>query len=116
MPLSCSCSHDDDAPWYYLDPKDYRTYPVAARRKKCSSCRNQIKGGAVCTEFKRYRYPVTDVENKIFGEDGEIWRASMWLCEECSDLYFSFVELGYECVAPWENMRELAEEYAEAHE
>ena len=112
MPLSCSCSNDE-SDWYYVSPKDYRTYPVAARRKKCSSCGERIKGGAVCTEFERYRFYKTDVENKIFGDDGEIWLASMWLCERCSDLYFSFAEVGYDCVGPWENMLELAQEYAE---
>ncbi len=112
MPLSCSCDNDE-SDWYYTEPKDYRTYPVAARRKKCSSCGERIKGGAVCTEFERYRFYKTDVENKIFGDDGEIWLASMWLCEECSDLYFSFADLGYDCVGPWENMVELAKEYAE---
>ena len=112
MPLSCSCS-SEESDWYYEPPRDYRTYPVTARRKKCSSCGDCIKAMATCTEFKRYRFYKTDVENKIFGDDGEIWLASMWLCERCSDLYFSFAEVGYDCVGPWENMLELAQEYAE---
>ena len=114
MPLTCSCDNEE-SDWYYVRPKDYRAYPVAARRKKCSSCGVRIKGGAVCTEFERYRFYKTEVELKIRGEDGKIWLASMWLCEECSDLYFSFYELGYDCVGPWENMRELAAEYADIH-
>ena len=69
MPLSCSCDNEE-SDWYYESPKDYRTYPVSARRKKCSSCGERIKGGA---------------------------------------------ELGYDCVGPWEDMRELAEEYGETH-
>lgn len=114
MPLSCSCDNDE-SDWYFLASKDYRTYPVAARRKKCSSCGEIIKGGSTCTEFERYRFAQSDVEIKIRGEDGEIWLASMWLCEKCSDLYFSFAELGYDCVGPWENMAELAKEYGETH-
>src|SRR3990172_4908185 len=114
MPLSCSCDNEE-SDWYFEEPKDYRTYPVDRNRKKCSSCGDRIKSGSVCTEFERYRFYKTDVENKIFGDDGEIWLASMWLCEKCSDLYFSFAELGYDCVGPWENMIELAKEYAETH-
>ena len=111
MPLSCSCS-DDESDWYYLGPRDYRTFPVSSRRKKCSSCGERIKGGSVCTEFKRYRFAKDDIEIKIHGEDGEIWMGSMWLCERCSDLYFSFEDVGYSCVGPWESMLELAQEYA----
>jgi hypothetical protein len=114
MPLSCSCDSDEyDS--YYEPPNDYRTYPVATRRKKCSSCGDFINGGSACTEFKRYRFARTDIEEKIYGEGCEIWLASVWLCERCSDLYFSFEELGYECVGPWENMVELAKEYGETH-
>jgi len=113
MPLSCSCDNED-ADWYYVRPEDYRTYPVAKRRKKCSSCGELIKGGSVCTEFERYRFYKTDIEEKIYGDDGEIWIASMWMCERCSDLYFSFSEVGYDCVEPWENMLELAKDYADS--
>jgi hypothetical protein len=37
----------------------------------------------------------------------------MFHCEVCADLFFSLRELGFECVAPDENMRELVLEYAE---
>lgn len=52
---------------------------------------------------------------KIYGEDGDIHISTLWFCERCSDLYFSFVELGYSCIAPDENMLELVEEYADDH-
>lgn len=115
MSLSCACSYEE-SDWYYLEPEDYRTYPVAARRKKCASCGERIKSGHLCTEFERYRFARNDIEERICGSDNEIWLASMWLCERCSDLYFSFDELGYSCVDPWENMLDLAHEYADLHD
>jgi len=41
--------------------------------------------------------------------------APKWLCERCADLYFSFLELGYECVQPEEDMTELSADYADLH-
>ncbi len=38
----------------------------------------------------------------------------LFVCDG-GDLYFSFSELGYDCVAPNENMRQLAVEYADEH-
>jgi hypothetical protein len=66
-------------------------------------------------EFTRTRPVRDDVEERIYGEDGEIHLASMFLCEECADLYFNLSELGYECISPEDNMRELVTEYAETH-
>ena len=114
MPLSCSCSTDDDAAWYYRGPDDYRVYPVTSRRRKCSSCGEPVIPGSVCTEFERYRASRNDIEERIYGDERPI--ASMWMCEKCSDLYFSFIELGYQCVGPWEHMGELAAEYADLHD
>lgn len=36
-------------------------------------------------------------------------------CLRCADLYFSFEDLGFECVSPYENMVELAKQYAETY-
>lgn len=113
MSLSCSCS-TDEASWYYKHPNDYKVYPLNYRKRKCSSCKGDVIAGAVCTEFERFRPPRDDIEERIYGDERPL--ASMWLCEACSDLYFSFIELGYDCVGPWENMRELAFEYADLHD
>lgn len=114
MPLSCSCDYDGDGDyaWSYSPPKDYSVFG-GKRRKRCSSCNALIDIGAICAKFARNRLPISDVEERIYGEDGEIDLADMTLCEECADMYFSLSALGFKCVAPDENMRDLCREYAE---
>lgn len=111
MPLSCWCS--DDYAWYFYTPDDYSTAPSAGRRKRCS-CGQLIEHGSVCLRFSIWRTPHDDIEERIHGD--EVPMADKWLCERCADLFFSFQELGYECVHPGENMVELAEQYADDHE
>jgi len=62
----------------------------------------------------RVKVPDTDIECRIYGEDGEIPLASAYMCERCADLYFSLEELGY-CVQPWEDQRDLVRDYADLH-
>lgn len=113
MPLTCACDSGDDCRWYYDPPDDYWVFK-GPRRKRCSSCQELIAVGTTVAVFGRWRPPADDVECRIYGEDGEIKLAPMYLCERCADLYFSFCDLGYGCVSPDENMLELAKEYAEA--
>ena len=58
------------------------------------------------------KIPYTDIELSIYGEDGEIPLAPFYFCEICADLYFSLFELGFECLGPGEDMREMVKEYA----
>ena len=111
MPLSCSCGDSDDWAWTYQPPVRYTTFPILRRRKRCS-CGDLIKPGEQVAMFECSRPPRSDIEERIYGEEVPI--ADKWLCERCSDLYFSFAELGY-CVGPDENMLELVEEYADEH-
>lgn len=113
MPLGCECDYDGDYDWYYWAPDDYQ-HLATTKRKRCSSCKELIDIGAVCTEFTRSREVRTEIERRIYGEGDPqaIWLASYWLCEECSDLYFSLSELEF-CVSPTDNMRGLVREYAE---
>ncbi len=112
MPLSCDCDNDGDYDWFYIVPRDYSTL-ATKRRKRCSSCKKLIDIGAVIAEFDCYRPPKDDVEDRIYGEDGEIPIASKYLCEPCADLWYSFRELGFDCIDPTENMNNLARQYAE---
>lgn len=108
MPLTCSCNSGyDDYDWYYRSPDDYYTLQTS-RRKRCSSCKVLIDKGAIVTEFERFRIASCDIEEDIYGTCGEIELASYYLCETCADLWFSLYELGFKCVSPDENMRELA--------
>lgn len=117
MPLACSCDNDGDYDWYYTDPDDYTAFPKTRRRKRCSSCKELIEHGEQAARFGRSRPARTEIEERIYGDDGSDWEAvqlaDRWLCERCADLYFSFREVGYDCISPDENMLELAKEYAE---
>jgi len=115
MSLSCSCDTDgSDAAWMYITPDGYRTLKTT-RRKRCASCGTLIELGALCTEFQRTRPTKNFVEEKIYGYDGEIDIASMFHCENCADLYFNLDALGFECIAPDENMPELLKEYVDVY-
>lgn len=112
MPLTCSCGYDDDPAWYVWNPATYSEMPVGARRKRCASCGELIEAGSVVAEFTRSRCPRSDVEERLYGEGPTVPLAAQYLCETCADLFFSLFELGFECVMPDENMRELVREYA----
>lgn len=117
MGLMCECDTD----WYPV-PGDWMWsggsgayVPLTTkRRKRCCSCKDLIDVGALTIEHPRARVPDTDIEIKIYGDDGEIPIASDWMCERCGDLYLSLDELGY-CVNPRDDMRELVKEYAAEH-
>lgn len=112
MPLSCSCDYDEGYEWYWSEPSDYQVL-ATKRCRKCSSCRNRIAVGELCTEFERTRDSNSDIEESLYGNGPDaVPLASFWLCEECSDLWFSLAELGFDCVSPAENMRQMAAEYA----
>jgi hypothetical protein len=117
MGLTCGCDSDwypEPGEWYWTEtPNGYKNFELK-KRKRCSSCNELIDIGSLTTEHKRVKAPDYDVEISIYGEDGEIPIASDWMCEKCSDMYFSLTELGY-CVSPRDNMRELVREYAGEH-
>ena len=110
MPLTCGCDYDDDYDWVYYSPSDYSVLKHG-RRKRCSSCKTLVDVGSVIAVFECFRKPKWEVEENIYGEDGEVPLADKILCEECADIYFSLRELGFECVSPEENMRCLAKEH-----
>ncbi|MBK5970462.1 MULTISPECIES: hypothetical protein [Thiorhodovibrio] len=113
MPLSCSCDYGDDVDFYVYHPIDYSEMPALKRRKRCASCEALIDAGAIVAKFSRNRCPKNDIEEAIYGGGPTIPLADQFLCETCADLFFSLFELGFECVMPNENMRELVREYAE---
>ena len=71
-----------------------------------------LNAGDIVTEHTRSRNARSDVELEIYGEGPEVPLATWYLCETCSDLWFSLRELGYECISPSESMREMVAEYA----
>jgi len=70
--------------------------------------------GELCCEVKRYKVPDLDMEVRIYGEDGEIPRASHWMCEECTDIALSLEAVGF-CPKTWLDQRALLKEYVEVY-
>lgn len=114
MGLSCSCDYDPEPGavlWY--GPEDYKPLSTP-RARKCCSCGEKIAVGDTCCEVPRVKVPETDIECRIYGEDGEIPLAPKFMCERCADLSFSLEELGY-CAQPFEDQRQLVADYADMH-
>jgi len=108
--LSCSCDFDGEYAWTYIPPDDYSTL-ISKRRKRCASCNDLIDIGGVIAKFVCMRPTIGDIEIKIHGEDEDIYIADKNLCEKCADVYFSLRELGFNCIAPDEDMIGAAKEY-----
>jgi hypothetical protein len=109
----CGCDSDwypEPGDWFWNNaPTEYKFLPFKKRRK-CCSCGELIEVNALAVEHTRVRVPDTDIELRIYGEEGEIPIASDWMCEKCGDLYFSLAEIGY-CISPRDSMRELVQEH-----
>ena len=97
MGLSCSCDDYDGDGWYFYEPKDYA--PLATKRsRKCCSCKARIAVGDLSVMFERQKQAGYDtVEEKIYGEGGEIPMAPWFMCERCGGLYMSVSDLGFCC-------------------
>lgn len=113
MSLTCSCDIDYEDGWWYWVPEDYTTLNTS-RRKRCCSCHELVEMGSTCAKFVRQRGPRTDIEENIHGD--EVPLAPYYMCEECSDLFFSLSELGF-ClnIGGNQNMHTLVAEYADQY-
>jgi hypothetical protein len=110
--LTCDCDYDPepgDTVWWA--PADFSVY-AGSRRVRCCSCGCMVSPGETCAEFHRFKIACSVVEEKIYGESGEIPRASHYMCERCAGLYFSLSDLGF-CVGVSDDMRALVKEYAQ---
>lgn len=107
MSLSCYC--DGDGEWWYIPPSDYSTLSTK-RFRRCRSCGERIAPGELCTRHYCYRACGHEIEERIYGDDG-VPIADAYLCERCSDLYYSIDELGY-CYTMGDDLRSLVQEYA----
>lgn len=105
--LSCSCLYDEYDGWYYYPPNDFNIFS-RKRRKRCCSCGEFINIDAPCVEFARARPPISDIEERIWGD--EVGLASRFMCEWCGEMYFNFESLGY-CIILGDSMKELLKDY-----
>ena len=110
MGLSCSCREwDGEGICYDGAPEDF-TVLETSTRKRCVSCKNMIGKNNPVLEFKRFRAPKSEVEIKIWGEDGEIILCNHYLCEKCGEIFLNLEAAGY-CIFPEDDMRELLKIY-----
>lgn len=114
MTLSCNWDYEGepgDTVWY--SARDFSTYN-RKRSCKCCSCGARIANGDECAEFPRFKIPESDIEIAIHGEDGEVPRASWYMCERCAGLYFSLADLGF-AINIYEDMHDVVKEYADTY-
>ena len=109
MPLSCSCDEWDGDGVGWIVPNDFSELKTKKARR-CKSCRALIKPNSQVLEFKRIRYPNSEIELKIYSEYTELPMASWYLCGDCGEMFMNFDDLGF-CVNPDENMKDLLELY-----
>lgn len=104
--LSCSCDFDSAAEWYYI-PQKFGKFS-RKRRKRCCSCDHLISNGDICLTFDRHRYPLTDIEEKICGD--EVPLADWFMCEKCGETFLNLSDLGF-CIELGSEMAELLSDY-----
>lgn len=113
MALSCSCDFEPEpGAKCWLAGEDFSKMPLLSRRKRCCSCNHLLEPGSEVVKIARNKIPETDVEVKIYGEDGEIPLATWYLCEKCGEIYLTLAEIGYECIYPPDTL-DAQEEYWE---
>lgn len=104
MTLSCSCDYEPepgDHTWLPSDDFSILEYPIGRKLPyKCCCCKKKIIEHDTVVKIYKYRVPATEVEVKIYGEDGEIPLAPWYLCEQCGEIYLTLAEIGYRCINP----------------
>ena len=104
--LSCSCEWDGDG-WYYIPRREFTITPIG-RRKRCCSCKKLIGYLEECIQLDRFRDPLTDVEERIWGDSVQM--APWFLCEQCSEIYLNLDAIGY-CYLAGEDLRANLKDY-----
>lgn len=110
MSLSCSCDFEPEpGTKCWFTGEDFSKMPQLIRRKRCCSCNSLIESGSDVVSIPRYKVPETDIEIRIYGEDGEIPLTPWYLCERCGEIYLTLVEVGYGCIYPPDTLDAQAE-------
>jgi hypothetical protein len=108
--LVCNCDYGDDVAWWYEGGGEVK--PLNTKRmRRCCSCKERIAVGDDCMAFPRWRTPkYGSIEERIFGEGGEVWLSTWYLCDRCAGLYESLDGLGF-CNLLGQDLREVCREY-----
>ena len=105
MSLSCDC--DTDCDWCYEHSGDFDALNTK-RSRKCCSCGSKISPGDTVLRFWRYRYPLGDIEERIYCD--EVPLAPWFMCETCGGLFMAIDEAGM-CCDIRENIADQIKEY-----
>lgn len=106
--LSCSCDFDDEY-WFSINT-EFSTMDKLSRRKRCYSCNKLINPGDNVIKLYHYRYPKTEIEEKICGD--EINLSNKFFCEECGEIYLNLNATGL-CFPIGEDLHNVLREYWE---
>ena len=118
MSLSCDCQEWDGDGIYLTkftlndleNGMEEFFFPLNTKRgRKCASCSKHIKIGELCVEFERFIGCRSEVEYRIYGDEGRPL-SSWFLCERCGEIHANLEDLGY-CINIQDNMESLLEEY-----
>lgn len=106
-----SCGVDDGCEHWWNMPDDFSTMPKFPRRRRCSSCRSLINPGDTVLELRCFRFPNSDIEDRIYGDNGRE-TATLYACERCGEIMLNLDEAGFD-FSPNDNAEELLREYWE---
>jgi len=67
-----------------------------------------IEIGNLCLAFERYRSPLSDIEERIFGD--EVRLVDWYLCESCGEIFLNLNALEY-CYYLGDDLRENLQDY-----
>jgi len=111
MSLSCEIDSDyGDCEWYYNSRYEIIKY-TEKRGRRCRSCDELVRNGDDGLPFYRWRAPRTEIEERIYGDGGEIEIATWWYCDRCANQAIALNDLGFVWELGSDNMQNLVEEY-----
>ena len=110
MSLSCECCDYWPVGTRWWECRGELAPLATSRRRRCQSCAALIDLGADCLKFDRYRSPNSDIEVRIYGEDGAVMLHPQYLCEHCAEIWLNLDALGY-CLTLGDSMPEALAEY-----
>lgn len=111
MSLSCTCDEWEGANgyWSFRDDEVFSVY-TGKRRTRCRSCGSVIAPGDEIVLIEMVRYPLTDIEERICGD--EIPLAPYRFCHKCGEISLNLDAYGY-CVDITKPMVDLLHEHWE---
>lgn len=113
--MSISCAVDcEEAAWYYI-VQDLPLRLTSKRGKRCMSCKEIIKPGKSFFMIKRWREPRTDIEDKIYGEGGEVPLAPWHFCADCGPIYHALEKYNVAINIQDDDLRALLKEFNEIY-